>query len=119
MLRKSFSHDGTQVDGGMKSKALSGRFNLGRNERYTLGREWGLFGWRLTLVCGTGSHSAPTEYAYAKAAHAMNYRLMMEERCGGSSPYRKASMKKLHVSHKKLTHMPGKLHRWNCIVAGR
>lgn len=40
MLRKSFSHDGAQVDGGVRSKALSGLFNLGWKERYTLGREW-------------------------------------------------------------------------------
>lgn len=64
------------VDGGVKSKVLSGLFNLGCNETYTLFREWD----GSALVCGIGSQSAQFEHAYAKA-HAMNYKIMMDEGC--------------------------------------
>lgn len=79
---------------GVKSKALSGLCNLARNERYTLGREWDCPAGASRLFVGQVlTRRQLSMYAYAKA-HAMNYRLMMEEGstdCGGSSPYRKPS----------------------------
>lgn len=93
---------------GLKSKVLSGLFNLGCNETYTLYREWDGSASASRLFVGYVSHSAQMKHTYAKA-HAMNYRIMMEMDKGCAdrgrvsvdrSRYRKFSMKKLHVSHK-------------------